>query len=119
MSTSKETVARLLEQLEPLDVRAHAMFGEYAVYCDEKVVAFVCDETFFLKPSSASPSLGIALVPGAPYPGAKDYWVIGEAIIEDDEEFRRVVKTTADALSKPKPKPGRRGGAGGGTGPAR
>jgi len=28
MSTSKETIAFLLAQLEPLDVRARAMFGE-------------------------------------------------------------------------------------------
>jgi TfoX/Sxy family transcriptional regulator of competence genes len=104
MGTSKDTIAYVLEQLEPLDVRAHAMFGEYCVYCDEKVVAFVCDDTFFLKPSSAAPGLGIHLVPAPPYPGAKDYFVIGDVIVGDDEEFRRVVQATADALPAPKPK---------------
>ena len=54
MSTSKETVAFLLAQLEPLDMRARAMFGEYGVYCDEKFVALVCDDTFFLKPTHAA-----------------------------------------------------------------
>ena len=28
------------------------MFGEFAVYCDGKVVAFVCDNQFFLKPTA-------------------------------------------------------------------
>ena len=98
MATSKDTVAHLLEQLEPLDVRARAMFGEYGLYCDEKIVALVCDDTFFLKPSPASASLGIHLVPAPPYPGAKEYFVIGAAIIEDDEQLRRVVQATADAL---------------------
>jgi TfoX/Sxy family transcriptional regulator of competence genes len=104
MATSKTTMAHVLEQLEPLNVRSRAMFGEYALYCDEKVVAFVCDDTVFLKPSSASARLGIHLVPAPPYPGAKDYFVIGEAIIEDDEEFREVVRRTAEALPVPKPK---------------
>ena len=58
MSTSKDTIAFILEQLEPLDVRARAMFGEYGLYCDDKVVAFVCDDTIFLKQSPASAGLG-------------------------------------------------------------
>jgi TfoX/Sxy family transcriptional regulator of competence genes len=31
------------------------MFGEYAVYCDEKVVAFVCDNQLFVKPTEVLP----------------------------------------------------------------
>jgi len=104
MGTSKDTIARVLEQLEPLDVRAQAMFGEYCVYCDEKVVAFVCDDTFFLKPSPAVPTLGVEFPTGQPYPGAKDYFVVGDAVIEDDATFRRIVKTSADSLPAPKPK---------------
>jgi TfoX/Sxy family transcriptional regulator of competence genes len=83
------------------------MFGEYGLYCDEKIVALVCDDTFFLKPSSAAAMLGIHLVPAPPYPGAKDYFVIGAAILEDHEQFRRLVQATADALPTPKPKPKR------------
>lgn len=29
------------------------MFGEYAVYLDEKVVALVCDNSLFIKPTPA------------------------------------------------------------------
>jgi TfoX/Sxy family transcriptional regulator of competence genes len=32
MSTSKETVAEILDALAPLNVRARAMFGEYGLY---------------------------------------------------------------------------------------
>ena len=81
------------------------MFGEYGLYCDEKIVGLVCDNTFFLKPSPAAPMLGIHLVPAPPYPGAKDYFVIGAAIVEDDEQFRRVIQATADALPAPRLKP--------------
>ena len=104
MATTKDTMARILEQLEPLNVRARAMFGEYALYCDEKVVALVCGNTIFLKPSPASAGLGIHLVAAPPYAGAKDHFVIGDAIVADDEAFRRVIQETAAALPPPKPK---------------
>ena len=58
MATTKDTIAHVLEQLEPLNVRAKAMFGEYALYCDERVVGFICDDTVFLTPSPATAGLG-------------------------------------------------------------
>jgi hypothetical protein len=33
------------------------MFGEYAIYCDGKVVALVCDDQFFLEPTAAGRAL--------------------------------------------------------------
>jgi TfoX/Sxy family transcriptional regulator of competence genes len=30
------------------------MFGEYGVYCDEKFVALICDDTLFVKPTPIS-----------------------------------------------------------------
>jgi hypothetical protein len=32
-------------------VRFRKMFGEFAVYCDDKVVALVCDDQLFVKPT--------------------------------------------------------------------
>ena len=98
MSTSKETVAFLLAQLEPLDVRARAMFGEYGVYCDEKFVALVCDDTFFPKPTDAADGYSADLTPGPAYLGSNDYLAV------DAERFRALVKATAEALPVPKPK---------------
>jgi TfoX/Sxy family transcriptional regulator of competence genes len=104
MSTSKETVAFLLAQLEPLDVRARAMFGEYGVYCDEKFVALVCDDTFFLKPTDAAEPFAADLTPEPAYPGSNDYLAVDGDLVEDAERFRALVKATADLLSVPKPK---------------
>lgn len=100
MGTPKEFVADVLEALEPLDVRARAMFGEYGMYCDEKFVAIIASSTLFLKPTPATADL-----PGAPpYPGAKDYRVVSGALLGDDAELRRLVQATADALPAKKPK---------------
>jgi TfoX/Sxy family transcriptional regulator of competence genes len=100
VSTSKATIAYLLEQLEPLDVRARAMFGEYGIYVGEKITAFVCDDTVFLKPTPAS-----AGMPEAPaYPGAKPSRVVSGDLIEDADALRALFAATADALPVPKPR---------------
>jgi TfoX/Sxy family transcriptional regulator of competence genes len=104
MSTSKETIAFLLAQLEPLDLRARAMFGEYGVYCDEKFVALVCDDTFFLKPTDAADDYSAELTPGPAYPGSNDYLAVDGDLVEDAERFQLLVKATAERLPEPKPK---------------
>jgi TfoX/Sxy family transcriptional regulator of competence genes len=104
MSTSKEFIAELLEQLEPLDVRARAMFGEYGFYCDEKIVALVCDDFFYLKPTAAAAALEVELEPCPPYPGAKDYLLVEERFLQDRAWFRDLVQATADLLPAPKPR---------------
>lgn len=100
MSTSKDTIAYILEQLEPLPVRARAMFGEYGLYCGDKVVGFVCDDTIFLKQNPATEGLEL----GPAYPGSKDYAIVSAELLEDSEALRAVVGATADSLPAPKPK---------------
>jgi len=105
MATSKETVAFLLEQLAPLDVRARAMFGEYGLYCDEKVVGFICDELLFVKPSKGDTDFGPETVAAPPYPGAADHWLVSGEQVSNVEWLQSFIQATADALPKPKPKP--------------
>ena len=100
MATSKDTVAYVLEQLEPLDVRARAMFGEYGFYCDDKIVGLICNDTVFIKPTPASDGMSEA----PPYPSTKNYRVTDDALVADSESFRALVQATADALPAPKPK---------------
>ncbi|WP_217474748.1 TfoX/Sxy family protein [Stutzerimonas stutzeri] len=78
------------------------MFGEYALYLDGKVVAFVCDNSLFIKPSQAATALAPELPLGPPYPGAKDYPVADE-LLDDPDALRRLVIETASALPAPKP----------------
>jgi DNA transformation protein and related proteins len=100
MATSKDTVAYVLEQLEPLDVRARPMFGEYGFYCDDKIVGLICDDIVFIKPTAASDGMPEA----PPYPGAKEYRVADDAVLADSDGFRALIQATADALPAPKPK---------------
>lgn len=79
------------------------LFGEYALYLDEKVVAFACDNSLFIKPSSAVTTLAPDLPKGPPYPGAKDY-PIADELLDDPEALRRLIEETAALMPLPKPK---------------
>lgn len=104
MSTRAETVAFIEDQLRGLDIRSGRMFGEYALYCDGKVVGFVCDDALFIKPSPVDPAVLKGTVPGKPYPGAKDYHQVPGDLIEDAEWLTRAIRETAAALPLPTPK---------------
>jgi TfoX/Sxy family transcriptional regulator of competence genes len=104
MSTSKETAAFIEDQLSGLDIRTGRMFGEFALYCDTKVVGFICDDTLFIKPSSADPALFERTSPGHPYPGSKEYHSVPGDALDDHEWLITAIQSTADALPLPAPK---------------
>jgi TfoX/Sxy family transcriptional regulator of competence genes len=77
------------------------MFGEFAVYCDGKVVALVCDNQFFLKPTAPGRALLDRIREAPPYPGARKYFLI-DAQLDDAESAAELVRVTAAALPPPK-----------------
>lgn len=108
MATDKDFVDYVAEQIglgSRLSYRK--MFGEYALYLDAKVVAFVCDNSLFIKPSEAALALAPELPQGPPYPGAKNYPVADE-LLDDADALRRLVIETARVLPAPKPSQPRR-----------
>jgi DNA transformation protein len=111
MSTSQSTIDFLLDQLAGLpDVHARKMFGEYALYCGDKVIALVCDNQLFVKITPPGKALvGAGYQEGQAYPGAKPSLLIGADLIEDCERLCELICVTARALPPPKPKkPGKR-----------
>ena len=77
------------------------MFGEYAVYCRGKVVALVCDNQLFVKPTPGGKwALGIC-AEASPYPGAKPHYLITDRL-DDRDWLSRLIATTARELPEPK-----------------
>jgi TfoX/Sxy family transcriptional regulator of competence genes len=103
MTNSPDTIRYIEDQLAGLDIRTRMMFGEYAIYCDDKVVGFICDDVLFIKPSPADPGLFERTVPAPPYPGAKDYRSVPGDVLEDREWVRGAIQATADSLPAPRP----------------
>lgn len=105
MACNKTNVDYLLKQLAGAGtVSARPMFGEYAFYCDEKVVALFCDDTFYLKNTDAGRAAFGNAEQGPPYPGAKPHLIVPESKWDDSLWLCRLVQVTANALPKPKPK---------------
>lgn len=76
------------------------MFGEYGLYCDDKVVGFICDNTVYLKPSPVTSGLPM----GPCYEGSKDYAIIADAMVDSADAIQALVLATAEFLPAPKPK---------------
>ncbi len=104
MATSPDTINALLGQLDGLAVRARKMFGEYGLYCGEKIVGLVCRDQLFVKITDA----GLALIEEptyAPaYPGSKDFLLIDQDAWYEGDWLKQLIVATADQLPAPKPK---------------
>ncbi len=105
MSTQQKTVDYILEQCAAAGtVTAKKMFGEYGMYCDGKVMAFICDDQLFIKPTDAGRAF-LGEVPEAEaYPGSKMYFLIDGDRWDDADWMAELVRVTAADLPAPKPK---------------
>lgn len=104
MSSDENFVKFIVDQIEGAGViRYRKMFGEYAIYSDGKVVALVCTDQLFIKPTDAGRAF-IGNVTEAPaYPGAKLSFLV-EDKIEDKDWISELIRITAKELPEPKPK---------------
>ena len=103
MGSRAETIAHLLDALDALPLSARKMFGEYALYLDGKVVALVCDDQLFLKPTAGAMATLPDCPTGAPYPGAKPHLLVTDALDDPDPVITALRAIAAD-LPAPKPK---------------
>ena len=104
MATEESFARYALEQIRSSSpARLQKMFGEYALYVGDKVVALLCDNSFFLKPTEAGRALIGKPAMGPPYPGAKPFFVVDE-YLDDTDVLTALVEATAAELPAPKPK---------------
>jgi TfoX/Sxy family transcriptional regulator of competence genes len=103
MATSKQTIEFILEKLRGRgDFVARAMFGEYALYADGKVVGLICDNLFYVKIVTASNELEKVCEKGAPYPGAKPHYIVDEGQLVTIENLPSILNTIAVAAPEKK-----------------
>ena len=104
MASDLSFVEFVVEQIQNAGViRYRKMFGEYALYCNDKVIALICDNQLFVKPTKAGELFIGEVVLKPPYPGAKPSFLI-EDQIEDREWLCNLVRLTENELPMPKPK---------------
>lgn len=85
------------------EITAKKMFGEYALYADGKMVAVICDNKLFIKPTIAGRAFIGKVVESPPYKGAKHSFLIEEKV-EDTAWLSELIRISAKELPAPKPK---------------
>ena len=104
MASDLDFIEFIVDQIENAgEITFKKMFGEYALYSDGKVVALICNNQLFIKPTKAGNVFINNVVEAPPYPGAKPYFLIEEQI-EDRDWISNLIRLTAKELPKPKPK---------------
>ncbi|MEY4386244.1 MAG: hypothetical protein RLY20_1527 [Verrucomicrobiota bacterium] len=99
MATQKETVHFILGKLhDRVRFTVRAMFGEYALYADGKVVGLVCDDLLYVKIVPASTALAKLCEQGQPYPGAKQHYLVEEGQLSTIVELPAILGAIAKAI---------------------
>ena len=109
MASDPSIVAFIVEQIAAAgEVAARPMFGEYGVYCDGRMVALICDDRLFLKPTPGGRAFagsdGATIEEASPYRGAKPCLVIDADRWDDAEWLAGLVRISAAEIPLPKPK---------------
>jgi TfoX/Sxy family transcriptional regulator of competence genes len=103
MSTDKDTIKYILEKLRNGPrFTTRAMFGEYALYADGKVVALVCDDVLYVKICPASNILEKECEKDSPYPKARPYYVISEEQLNNLTQLPQILLEMAKSLPQKK-----------------
>ncbi|AOJ76944.1 TfoX/Sxy family protein [Burkholderia ubonensis] len=102
MASHQGTVDFIVEQSALAGtVSARKMFGEYGIYCDGKMVALVCDDRLFVKPTPDGKAFLGACEQAPPYPSAKPHLVVAGERWDEREWLSRLIRITAAQLPMP------------------
>ena len=80
-------------------VEAKRMFGGYGIYVNGKMALLVCDNTVFVKQWPCLAGLMADAETGAPYEGAREYYIIDA---DDQALLMKVIRTIEPVLEYPK-----------------
>lgn len=103
MASNPDLVQYIVDQCgDAGEIIAKKMFGDYGLYCKDKIIGLICDSNLYIKPTEAGRALLRNEELRPPYPGAKPYFYIED--VDDHDYLSVLVKATYEALPAPKPK---------------
>lgn len=84
MATDKNFVDFLIDQMQAAGgITVKKMFGEYGLYKDGVIVALICDDKLFIKPTKAGEKFILKddkITLGAPYPAQRCTFTSGTGL---------------------------------------
>lgn len=103
MATSKEYLNFILEQLSTLSEISHKqMMGEYIIYYNGKLAAYLCDDRLLVKPTKSALAYIENHIFEPPYDGAKDMLLVEN--VDSAKYLAGLLNAIYDELPFPKPK---------------
>ena len=85
------------------EVTHRHMFGGTTLYSKGKVVALICDNQLFVKPTEAGRAYVGAVTEAPAYDGSKNFFLIGDEV-DDTEWLTELIRVTEQSLPAPKPR---------------
>lgn len=106
MASDPDFVEFVVDQVKNAGViSCRPMFGGHTLYCEGKVVALICDNQLFVKPTKAGRLFIGDVVEAPPYTGARLFFLIEEQL-EDKDWISKLISLTE--MDLPPPKPGKK-----------
>jgi DNA transformation protein and related proteins len=106
VASDREFVMFVCEQLNGAgEISSKRLFGEAAVYLQDKVIGLVCDNQFFVKPTEPGRAMIGVPTEAPPFPGANNWFLMAD--LDDPEFLADLVRVTAAALPARAKKPRR------------
>lgn len=104
MASSLEFVEYVCDQISGGGaVTYRKMFGEYGIYCNNKVIGVICNNQLYVKKTEfGKKMLGEDAEEASPYESAKPHYVIDS--LDDREFLAEFIAGTCEELPMPKPK---------------
>jgi TfoX/Sxy family transcriptional regulator of competence genes len=104
MKQNNSFVQFVIDQLQGAgNISCKSMFGGYTVYYNRKIVALICNNQLFVKPTENGRTFIGIVNEASPYPGAKPCFLIQDKI-DDKEWICELIRKTAEELPVPKRK---------------
>ncbi len=101
MATSKEYLNFILDGLSQLDgITYKQMMGEYIIYYNGKLVAYLCDDRLLVKPANSALAYIENHIFEPPYAGAKDMLLVEN--VDSAEYLAGLFNAIYDELPSPK-----------------
>ena len=103
MATNKDFLVYILDNLSDIEgITCRQMMGEYIIYMNGRIAAYVCDNRLLIKPVPSAVKLMPDAAYEAPYEGAKEMLLCEET---DNREFLKTLfEAIYDELPEPKKK---------------
>jgi TfoX/Sxy family transcriptional regulator of competence genes len=104
MANDPDFIQYVCDQIgDEQEVSYRHMFGGTTLYSKGKVVALICDNQLFVKPTEAGRSFIGNVIEAPAYEGSKNFFRIGEEI-DDPDWLTELIRRTEQELPRPKPR---------------